>query len=721
MTHLLETIQDFLLSTLDNKDDPELVRKVTLMYGISGTGILFLVTLSSIAFFQGAIVLGILDLITAALLLIILYIIRFRGHYTFSIYSGMVVIYFLYMYLFFSGGVNGTAFMWLYTFPLFALFLLGARHGSIASFLLFLPTLLFILFDILSLSMDLYSKDFAFRFIPSFLSVFLISYMYDKSRENAQKKIETAYAKQEELVAERTFELAAAGLRSRQLFDLASDAFFVHDFHTGKFTDTNEQACKNLGYTREEILELTVTDIDVGFSPEEATALWEKIDKGEITVTEGKHRRKDGSIFPVEVSIGIFQEENPKLLTVIARDISQRKIDEQKLSESESKFRLLFESGNDGIFAYKHMPDGMPGPFIEANNKGSKMLGYTREELLQISPIDTVAPERLNEIPAIIEAQQKAGGHFIFETTVIRKDNSRLEIEISDHSFNSNGQSYTLSIVRDITERKQAEKALQKAHDDLEIRVKERTHTLQETHYQLLHAEKLSAIGRLSASIAHEFNNPLHGVMNVIDGIKKHEMLSEEYQELTDIALNECNRMKLLIRELQLFNRPTSGKNELFDIHKAIETILLFHAKYFKNKKVQVVQNYDFSIPAIWAVQDQIKQVFINLFNNAADSMPSEGGELTISTSSHDDVIYIHVKDNGIGIKPEDKEQIFEPFFTTKPAVKGTGLGLSVSYGIIKSHGGDIAITSEPDKGSTFLISLPIDTRPYNEEKNSGS
>lgn len=416
--------------------------------------------------------------------------------------------------------------------------------------------------------------------------------MYEKSRENTQKNLETAYAEQEEIVLERTAELTEAGLRSRRLFDLASDAFFVHDTKNGKILDTNQQACKILGYTREEMLELHVSDIDVSFSPEQVCEICNTVEKDKRVVIEGRHRKKDGSIFPVEVSFGLFQEKEPTLL---------------------------------------------------------------------------------------------------------------------------------LSIARDISERKQAEKAMQKAHDELESRVLERTQKLQEIHKQFLHAEKLSAIGRLSACIAHEFNNPLHGVMNVISGIKKHQTLTEEYQELTDIAINECNRMKLLIRELQQFNRPSSGKNELFNMHKAIDTILLFHTKNFKNRKAKIEKKYDLSIPEIWAVQDQIKQVFINLFNNAADSMPSEGGEITISTSSHDDMIYIHVKDNGIGIKPEDKERIFEPFFTTKQAVKGTGLGLPVSYGIIKSHGGDITVTDEPGKGTTFLVSLPIDTRPYSEEKNSGS
>ena len=700
-------IQKFILAAIEDKNNSELVRKITLMYGLISIGVCSLVFLGVLAFFQGAPLLGTLDLVVAVSLIAILYTIRYKGYYTSCLYTAIVVMYFLFLYLVFSGGVKGTAFMWLYTFPLFSLFLLGARHGSIASLMLFSPSVLFILFDISSESIHLYTMDFASRFIPSFLTVFLFSYMYEKSRDNAQKKLEMSFRRQEPIIEKRTSQLTTAAARSRRLFDLATGAIFVHDSHTGKFTDTNKQACNNLGYTREELLEMTVADIDVGFAPEEINALWDKTQKEAITVMEGEHRRKNGSTFPVEVSIGVFQEKNPRLLIAIARDISQRKEYEKTLREREERYRFLFEHGNDGITIYKSLPDGMPGTFIEINNKASEMLGYSKEELLQLSPIDTVAPEKLNEISAIIEDKQKSGGHFLFETTVIRKDNNRLEVEISDHSFDANGQSYTLSILRDITKRKQAEIALQEAHDNLEMKVEERTHTLQETHNQLLHAEKLSAIGRLSASIAHEFNNPLHGVMNVIDGIKKHETLSEEYQELTDIALNECNRMKQMIRELQLFNRPSSGTNELFDIHKAIDIILLFHAKDFKNKKVQIVKDYDLSIPGIWAVQDQIKQVFINLFNNATDSMPSGGGEITISTSSHDDMMYISVKDNSIGIKPEDKEQIFEPFFSTKPAVKGTGLGLSISYGIIKSHGGDIAVTSEAGKGSTFLVSLP--------------
>jgi signal transduction histidine kinase len=234
---------------------------------------------------------------------------------------------------------------------------------------------------------------------------------------------------------------------------------------------------------------------------------------------------------------------------------------------------------------------------------------------------------------------------------------------------------------------------------------------LEKTREQLLHSEKLSAVGRLSASIAHEFNNPLYGIMNVLSGIQKRSPLSEEDKELADLALKECNRMKFLISELQQFNRPSSGVREHFDIHRAIDEILLFHKKEFKTKKMAVKKEFGPDVLEIWAVQDQIKQVLVNLFNNAGDAMPAEGGTITISTGFEKESVYIAVKDNGNGILPENMEKIFEPFFTTKPAVKGTGLGLPVSFGIIKSHGGNISVESSPDGGSTFTMTLPIEMR----------
>lgn len=259
----------------------------------------------------------------------------------------------------------------------------------------------------------------------------------------------------------------------------------------------------------------------------------------------------------------------------------------------------------------------------------------------------------------------------------------------------------------EISQRKKIEKSLQKAHDELEKRVKERTLELQETHEKLMHSEKLSAIGQLSASIAHEFNNPLAGITNVINGLKRRASYNEDDGRLIDMALEECIRIKNLIKSLQDFNRPSSGAFAPVDIHAAIDGLLILAKNQFNKKNITVKTNFAAKIPQVKAVSDQIKQVLLNLINNAVYAC-KEGGTITIGTGVVDKNVFIEIQDTGHGIHPKNIGHIFEPFFTTRSEVKGTGLGLSISYGIIKSHGGDIRVNSEPDKGATFTITLPL-------------
>ena len=267
----------------------------------------------------------------------------------------------------------------------------------------------------------------------------------------------------------------------------------------------------------------------------------------------------------------------------------------------------------------------------------------------------------------------------------------------------------TQSLRLEINERKKIEEALQQAHNELEQRVEERTLELKTTHEQLLHAEKLSAIGKLTASIAHEFNNPLFGIRNVLSGINRRVSLRKDDAELVTMALQECDRIKHLILDLQDFNRPTSGVLAPMDVHKTIDSILLFLKKEFKTKNILTEIHYATNMPNIQAVSDQIKQVLLNLLNNAVGAISDEGGSITLTTEVVEKEVAIHIQDSGVGINPEDMDHIFEPFFTTKPEVKGTGLGLSVSYGIIKRHGGKIYVSSTPGIGSTFTVILPIE------------
>jgi signal transduction histidine kinase len=262
-------------------------------------------------------------------------------------------------------------------------------------------------------------------------------------------------------------------------------------------------------------------------------------------------------------------------------------------------------------------------------------------------------------------------------------------------------------IFRDVTERKCKEKELANYRDHLEKLVEERTADLNLANAQLLHAEKLAAIGRLSASIAHEFNNPLYGIQSVIEGIKKNAALDENDLQLADLALSECRRVKSLIKSLQEFNRPSSEKKELTDLHLLLDDMLVMIKKDFKNAGVVIKKRYAADLPKVEMVADQLKQVFLNLLTNAKDAMGG-GGAVTIATEDHGREVAVQIKDTGNGITAEDLPHVFEPFFSTKPEVKGTGLGLPISYGIIKGHGGKITVDTEPGKGTTFTVILPL-------------
>jgi PAS domain S-box-containing protein len=271
----------------------------------------------------------------------------------------------------------------------------------------------------------------------------------------------------------------------------------------------------------------------------------------------------------------------------------------------------------------------------------------------------------------------------------------------------------------DHTEQQINKEALKKAKDELEQRVMERTLELQKSHEQLLHSEKLAAVGNLSASIAHEFNNPLQSIMTIIKGISQYAALDKKEAKLVELALQECQRMKGLIANLQDFYRPSTGKVESVDLHNVLDALLMMTKKDFQTRNITVVKEYAVNLRLIPGVIDQLKQVFLNLLSNAADACEG-GGIITMLTQPLGrDSVAVRVRDNGVGIEPANIGRLFEPFYTTKPDLKGTGLGLSVSYGIIKKHGGRIEVESERGKGSQFSVILPVREEKHEHENDT--
>ena len=358
----------------------------------------------------------------------------------------------------------------------------------------------------------------------------------------------------------------------------------------------------------------------------------------------------------------------------------------------------------------------LEGKFVYANKPMLQIFNRSLDELVGKSHFDfnfSAASEIDRNIRQVIQSAENCSGEVKY--TLPTGEERQYEYVFSPVLDDQKKVEAVAATERDITDRNRATEALQKSekqllamNDELEVRVELRTHDLQETQKLYMHAEKLSAIGKLSASIAHEFNNPLQGILSILKGVQKRAILEKEDRELVGLAISDSNRMKDLIRSLQDFNRPSSGKQVMMDVHVVLNSLLLMHKSDFAGRRISVALDYAENLPHIMAISDQIKQVLLNLLANAADACEKHDCVITVSTWREDDMVAVAIKDTGIGIKPENIEHIFHPFYTTKAEVKGTGLGLSVSYGIIKKHHGEIRVVSKPGEGATFTVLLPI-------------
>jgi len=328
------------------------------------------------------------------------------------------------------------------------------------------------------------------------------------------------------------------------------------------------------------------------------------------------------------------------------------------------------------------------GKIIRFNRTCEEISGYSLQESQDQFFWDLLLPEKEREkIKNQFQIVADAGNIYHYSTPLLTKGGQIRIIEWANTTFRSptGDIEYIISTGIDVTQAQQLQS-------------------------QLLQAEKLTAVGKLSASIAHEINNPLFGIRNVLERLKEKANLDSDNTDFTDLAIQECDRIKNLIVDLQGFNRPTSGEMTQVDINSLLGNMLLLSKKEMENKRIKVVKNLSTQIGNIQAITDQIKQVILNLLNNAIEAM-ADGGTITLTTAKDSDkkIVTLAITDTGAGINQKDLKHIFEPFFTTKSAVKGTGLGLSVSYGIIKRHGGEIQVQSTLNQGTTFTISLPVE------------
>ncbi|MCP4723802.1 MAG: response regulator, partial [bacterium] len=394
----------------------------------------------------------------------------------------------------------------------------------------------------------------------------------------------------------------------------------------------------------------------------------------------------------------------------IQQDVTERRKVEMALKESEGRFKEIFRNLGMGVAVYEAVDGCKDFIFKEINDAGAKINRISRE--------NTIGKRLLSLFPGVKELGlfdvlvrvHKTGKpeHLPLE---FYEDN-RLNLWVDNYIFQLPSGDI-VAVYNDLTAQKRAEEEKGLIVD------------------QLYHAQKMESIGRLAGGIAHDFNNLLVGIMGYAELLKmQYPDKTSTEGEAAEVILNSAERASALTVQLLGFARKGKFNPVPLNINDILRNTVKVSEKIFE-KNIKISFDLGTEVKLIEADLHQIEQVLTNLFINAKDAMP-KGGILTLKTnnkkvetginclcgnSEPGEYVVVDVTDTGIGIPDEIVENIFEPFFTTKGEGKGTGLGLATVYGIITNHGGHLSVTSEPGKGTSIIISLPVSGKKVKAKK----
>ena len=406
--------------------------------------------------------------------------------------------------------------------------------------------------------------------------------------------------------------------------------------------------------------------------------------------------------------------EDGKISKIIASliEVTDRKLAELALQESERKFKTLFETSNDAqVIADAEF-------ILECNQATIDLLGYTdKAQLIGKSPAHfspNYQPDGRNSVEKaqeMISLAYEKGTHR-FDWLYQCNDKSTILMDTQFTAITLGGRNVLHVSARDITERVQMEAALQKYSEQQEEMVAERTQELHQAQEQLVRQERLAILGQLGGGIAHELRTPLGAIKNMAYFLNMVlDKTNDEIKEALEVIDKEVNTSAKIINSLLDYARPRPPMHVLTDINLIIKQVIE-RAKVPKN--IQVMEILDEEITSIYADPNKLTQVFLNLVTNAIQAMP-KGGQLSITSGEKDgEQIFVAITDTGLGISAENQRKLFQPLFTTK--ARGIGLGLSLVKMMVEEHDGKIDVMSEEGQGSTFTFTLPLNINTV--EKN---
>jgi PAS domain S-box-containing protein len=425
---------------------------------------------------------------------------------------------------------------------------------------------------------------------------------------------------------------------------------------------------------------------------------------------------KDGRLIPFLMTGCRFEARGESYLMGVGIDITGRKQTEEALRASENSVRLLVERAPDAIFIQSG------GRFVYLNPATLRLFGAQSPEDLVGTPIlERIHPDMHGEVRDRIRAvNEECEPLPVVEERYLRLDGTAVDVEVATVPFVFEGKNCGLVFVRDITERKRSERVM-------------------------VHNERMMTVGGLAAGMAHEINNPLGGILQSLQNIRRRlspgmpaneDVARELGCSLTDVGNYLCARnvpefldaievsgkraARIVANMLEFSRSGISGKRRV-DVNQAVDKALALCAANLEpgaasaGRDILIERELDPENPEVPGVPAQIEQVLVNLLQNAMQALEKRPGKaepakITVRTRREPDAVRLEVEDNGPGMEQKVLKRVFDPFFTTKPEGKGTGLGLSVSYFIVTNkHGGTLEVESSPGKGARFTVRLPLD------------
>jgi two-component system cell cycle sensor histidine kinase/response regulator CckA len=521
------------------------------------------------------------------------------------------------------------------------------------------------------------------------------------SQPGSDKTIDLAELKENERRFRTVFEFAPIGIA------IASSE--------NRFLQVNDRFTQMLGYTSDELRQLTFLEITDPADLPKSERLSRQVRDGKIDfyITEKRYLKKDGETVWGRVRANAIRDRNGaiKYWLGLIEDISERKTAELVIRQSEEKYRNILEGMEEGYFEVD-----LKGNLTFYNKAMSRILGYSADDLMVKNYRDCTSIKTAKKIKRVFKKVYNTGRSArVLNYEVITKDGTKKILYLSASLMRDDGRKPVgfRGIVQDVTDQLIAEKQRE------------------ELVSQMLHAQKMEAIGTLAGGIAHDFNNLLMGFQGnlslmLMDVDAKHP----HYDFLTNME-EYVKRGSELTRQILGFAR--GGKYEVrpTDLNELLEK----SAEMFSRTKKEIPIHKKFQ-QDLWTVEvdrGQIEQVLLNIFVNAWQAMP-DGGKLFLETENimltngdyrkpyaikPGHYVTISISDTGIGMDKATLERIFEPFFTTKEVGQGTGLGLASAYGIIKNHNGIIDVASKKGRGTTFKIYLPASNKAVVSEKGA--